>query len=62
MTQKESATLRVKDVKQILSIGTAAAYNLIHSRAFPVIRIGNSFRIPKEPFFEWLKSSHTILN
>lgn len=62
MAQQESMTLSVKDVKQLLNIGTAAAYNLIHSKAFPVIRIGNSFRIPKEPFFEWLKSSHTILN
>lgn len=62
MYEKGSATLSVKDVKQILNIGTAAAYNLIHSKTFPVIRIGNSFRIPKEPFFEWLKSSHTILN
>lgn len=62
MAQQESMTLSVKDVKRLLNIGTAAAYNLIHSKAFPVIRIGNSFRIPKEPFFEWLKSSHTILN
>lgn len=58
MAQQESITLSVKDVKRLLNIGTAAAYNLIHSKAFPVIRIGNSFRIPKEPFFEWLKSSH----
>ena len=28
----------------------------------PVIRIGNSFRVPKEPFYEWMKSSHTIMN
>ena len=62
MALQESMTLSVKDVKRLLNIGTAAAYNLIHSKSFPVIRIGNSFRIPKEPFFEWLKSSHTILN
>lgn len=50
MAQQESMTLSVKDVKRLLNIGTAAAYNLIHSKAFPVIRIGNFFRIPKESF------------
>ena len=48
--------------KQILNISINAAYNLIHSKSFPVIRIGNSFRVPKEPFYEWMKSSHTIMN
>ncbi len=53
--EKSSAdTLTVKDVKAALKIGTNAAYNLIHSREFPVIRIGNSYRIPKAPFYAWL--------
>lgn len=62
MAQQESMTLSVKDVKRLLNISTNAAYNLIHSKSFPVIRIGNSFRVPKEPFYEWMKSSHTIMN
>ena len=51
-----------KAAKKILNISINAAYNLIHSKSFPVIRIGNSFRVPKEPFYEWMKSSHTIMN
>ena len=52
MEKRENETLTVRDIKQIL----------IHSKSFPVIRIGNSFRVPKEPFYEWMKSSHTIMN
>ena len=62
MEKRENETLTVQDIKQILNISINAAYNLIHSKSFPVIRIGNSFRVPKEPFYEWMKSSHTIMN
>ena len=55
MEKRENETLTVQDIKQILNISINAAYNLI-------IRIGNSFRVPKEPFYEWMKSSHTIMN
>ena len=59
MEKRENETLTVRDIKQILNISINAAYNLIHSKSFPVIRIGNSFRVP---FYEWMKSSHTIMN
>ena len=49
-------TLTVKEVQQILKIGTNSAYNLIHSKAFPVIRIGQSYRIPQASFYAWLEN------
>lgn len=51
----QDGTLTVKEVQGILKIGTNAAYNLIHSKSFPVIRIGQSYRIPAEPFYAWLE-------
>ena len=33
------------------------AYNLIHSKAFPVIKIGKNYRIPAEGFYAWLESA-----
>ena len=51
-------TLTVKEIKNILNIGTNAAYNLIHSRSFTVVKVGHSYRIPKESFYTWLNSSH----
>lgn len=48
------ATLTVKEVREILQIGTNSAYNLIHSKSFPVRRVGHSYRIPSDTFFKWL--------
>lgn len=47
-------TLTVSEIRGILKIGTNSAYNLIHSKSFPVKRIGKSYRIPSEPFYNWL--------
>ncbi len=47
-------TLTVSEVREILRIGVNSAYNLIHSKAFPVKRVGNMYRIPKEPFYRWM--------
>lgn len=57
--QLRQETLTVKELKEILQIGTNSAYNLIHSKAFPVVRIGQNYRIPKEPFLKWLNHSTT---
>lgn len=53
-------TLTVQEVQQILKLGRNAVYNLIHSHSFPVIKVGNLIRIPKEPFYTWLSQSHTV--
>ena len=50
MEKRENETLTVRDIKQILNISINAAYNLIHSKSFPVIRIGNSFAFQKNRF------------
>lgn len=57
--------LKVKDVQEILGIGKKQAYEFIgeveyrikynKDYPFPVKRIGRSIRIPKDPFFDWLK-------
>lgn len=49
--------LTVKQIQEILKIGTNTAYNLIHSQAFPVIKIGQCYRIPAAPFYAWLENS-----
>lgn len=53
--------LTLKDVQDILQIGTNSAYSLLHSHAFPVIRIGRSYRIPAEPFYDWLNNSNAVI-
>lgn len=55
----DKAILTVKEMGELLDIGTNAAYALIHSNAFPVIKIGHAYRIPKEPFFAWLNRTES---
>lgn len=45
----------VKDIQSILKISKNTAYTLIQSGAFPVLRIGRTYRIPAEGFDAWLK-------
>ena len=54
MRELPQETLTVRELQQILKIGTNSAYTLIHSNAFPVIKIGQSYRIPAAPFYAWL--------
>ncbi len=54
MRELPQETLTVKELREILRIGTNSAYTLIHSKAFPVIKIGQTYRIPAEPFYAWL--------
>ena len=53
MRELPQETLTVKELQQILKIGSNSAYALIHSKAFPVIKIGQTYRIPAEPFYAW---------
>lgn len=62
MREMPQDTLTVKDLQQILKIGSNSAYTLIHSKAFPVIKIGQSYRIPAEPFYAWLKNPSAANN
>ena len=48
--------LTVKDIKKYFHTSTNAAYNTVHSRGFPAIRIGNSIRVPQSMFIQWLKA------
>lgn len=51
-------TLTVKDVQGILRIGQVSAYSLVRSNVFPVVRIGKSYRIPKDTFVSWMQTAY----
>ena len=53
--------LTLKEMQDILQIGTSSAYSLLHSHAFPVVKIGRSYRIPAEPFYDWLNHSNAVI-
>jgi excisionase family DNA binding protein len=46
----------VTDIRDILTIGTNKAYNLIKSDGFPSIKIGRKYLVPKDEFEKWVKT------
>ena len=55
------ATLTVLEIRGILRIGVTSVYNLIHSKSFPVKRVGNQYRIPATAFYQWAGLHHPEL-
>lgn len=49
-------TYTVAEVQQMLGIGETSAYKLCNSGAFKVLRIGNSIRISRPSFDQWLEA------
>lgn len=50
----ERRVYTVQELHRILGIGINQAYDLVRNAPFPVIKIRNKIRIPKEPFDNWL--------
>lgn len=48
--------LSVPQVAEILGIGRAHAYELVKSKGFPSINIGNRIIVPKDEFVLWIKN------
>lgn len=46
--------LSADDVAQVLGISRANAYNLMHSKGFPTIKIGKRMTVPKDKLIEWI--------
>lgn len=47
--------LTVYDIRDYLGIGQRQAYELVKSEGFPAKKLGNSYRIPKAGFLDWVK-------
>lgn len=54
MAIETQETLTVKDIQRILNIGVNNAYALVRSNVFPVIKVGHSYRIPRDDFYAWM--------
>jgi len=47
-------TLNAAEVAQVLGLSRAGTYNLLNSKGFPTIHIGNRMIVPKDKFVAWL--------
>ena len=45
-------------VAKALGIAPSSAYELMHEKDFPALRIGNRIVVPKEAFIQWVEQ-HT---
>ena len=53
-------TLTAQEVGEVLGISRAAAYELVRSKGFPHIRVGNRILVPKDKFIDWIASSAEV--
>ena len=41
-------------ISKVLGIAPSSAYELMHEKGFPSLRIGNRIVVPKEKFQQWV--------
>ena len=49
--------LNTEMVAKLLGISPSSAYELMHEKGFPVLRIGNRMVVPKEKFRAWVEEN-----
>ena len=50
--------LNAETLAKVLGVAPSSAYELMHEKDFPTLKIGNRLVIPKEDFIAWVRS-HT---
>ena len=50
--------LNAKLVAKVLGVSISSAYELMHEKDFPTLRVGSRMVVPKEKFIEWV-AQHT---
>jgi len=56
LLKQESRVYTVKEIAKLLKSGRNSAYALVKDGNFKIMRIGNSIRISKKSFDEWMNS------
>lgn len=49
--------LNAELVAKVLGVSISSAYELMHEKDFPTLRIGSRIVVPKEKFIEWVMRS-----
>lgn len=48
--------LNAEMVAKVLGVATSTAYELMHEKDFPALKIGNRLLVPKEKFQAWVET------
>lgn len=46
--------LNAEKLANLLGVSRASAYELMHEKGFPSIRVGSRWVVPKDEFFAWV--------
>ena len=49
--------LNADTLAKVLGIAPSSAYELMHEKGFPVLKIGNRLVVPKEDFIAWVRTN-----
>ena len=49
--------LNATTISKLLGISSTTVYELMHTKDFPVLRVGNRMVVPKEKFKEWVEKN-----
>ena len=52
--------LSVPEVGEVLGISWAGAYELVRSKGFPKVKIGNRIVVPKDKFIQWIEDQTEV--
>ena len=47
--------LNAELVAKVLGVSISSAYELMHEKNFPTLRIGSRMMVPKEKFIQWVE-------
>lgn len=47
--------LCAEEVAQVLGVSRAGAYTLMHSKGFPVLKVGKRLVVPKDKLLAWVE-------
>ena len=48
--------LNAETLAKVLGVATSTAYELMHEKDFPALKIGNRLLVPKEKFRLWVET------
>ena len=49
--------MNVEDIAKILGISRVTAYGIVHSKGFPLLKVGRKLKIPKIAFIRWIEKN-----
>jgi excisionase family DNA binding protein len=52
--------LTISEVCKILRVSKPTAYNLIHSKGFPRIKVGREWRVEEQLLLKWIQENSSV--